>query len=885
MNMGSEFGGNNNRYPPTGSARPTDSLPGPGNPNLCGRATYFPVRGLTHWKLGVGFGRKDLFQQVPRKSDVPSENRGFVMRTITFSRFTSLNKFGVLACLASLLLFAAPQVRADDEDTTKDPPKRVARVSIVEGSVSLQPGGEGDWGNAAKNRPMTIGDKIWVDKDSRAELQAGEAAFHLGSMTAVSFLNLDEGMTQVRVPEGAVNFRVRELREGDVYEVDTPNTVFNVRQAGAFRIDVTESGDSSRITVIRGEGEISAGGKTYEVHAGEQAEFNGGEDNPTYSIVRAPGPDGLDRWAEERDSKADRSASGKYVSRDIPGYDDLDDYGSWRDEPEYGHVWYPADTPPDWAPYSYGYWNWVGPWGWTWVDYSPWGFAPYHYGRWAYIGGRWGWCPGAYYGYPVYGPAFVGWLGGGWGFGFGFGVGWFPLGWGEPFFPWFNCSRSFVTVINVHNTFIRNVNVFNNRNFNFVNAHNLRAVTTTSRNNLINGGRINRGGQRITQASLNGSRITNSVGIRPTQHSSLGASNFNGHVARPSNAIQNRSVMARTAPAQAASRQPVRTMNGAVNAERFGNARVEGAARGNGQVGNSGAHSNLRTSGQFENRPDNRSGNFGAKSEMAARQRELSQNRPPSAMPNGSRSLNGSAANSNLARAGNGRRWEAQSNATDRGRAPQGFGNSNRPTNAPAQNSPRIMGDRPTQGPGGSSSTSAHARVMSDRPPWAGNGGARSSSGIPSGSAAPSYNGNRPNYSNGGRSYEPPQHGNTPSYGNRGYTRQPSYSPREYSSPRTYSPPSRSYPAPSRSYSPPPSRSYGGGGYSAPHSYGGGGGSPGSYGGGGGGSYHGGGGYSGGTHSGGGYSGGGGHSSGGGGGHSGGGGGSHGGGGGGRPHR
>ena len=815
------------------------------------------------------------------------------MKTTIFWRSSTLNKLAALACLAGVLLFAAPQMRADDGDTTKDPPKRVARISIVEGSVSLQPGGEGDWGSAAKNRPMTIGDKIWVDKDSRAELQAGEAAFHIGSMTALSFLNLDEGITQVRIPEGAVNFRVRELRQGDVYEVDTPNVVFNVRQAGDFRVDVDEAGDSSRITVIRGEGEISAGGKTYEVHAGEQAEFNGAEDNPTYSILRAPGPDGLDKWAEERDLKEDRSGSGRYVSRDIPGYDDLDDYGTWRDEPEYGHVWYPADMPSDWAPYSYGYWNWVGPWGWTWVDYSPWGFAPYHYGRWAFIGGSWGWCPGPFYGPPVYGPAFVGWLGGGWGFGFGLGVGWFPLGWGEPFFPWFGCSRSFVTVINVHNTFIRNVNVFNNRNFNFVNAHNLRAVTTTSRNNFVTGGRINRGGQRLTQASLNGARVTNSVGIHPTQHSTLGAANFNSHVARPSNAVQNRSVMARTAPARAASHEQVRTMNGATTAGRFGNARVEGAARPNSQVGNSGAHNNMRVTGQFENRPENRPGhvpaNSAANSGMTARQRELSQNRPPSAMPNGNRSTNSPAANSNLARAGNGRTWEAQGNATDRGRAPQGFGNSNRPTNAPAPNSPRGMGDRPSQGFAGSSSTSPHARVMSDRPPWAGNGGPRGNSG----SSAPSYNGNRPNYSNGGRSYEPPrQSDRAPSYSGRGYAQQPSYSP------RTYSSPGRSYPAPSRSYSSPPSRSYGGGGDSAPRSYGGGGYSaprsysggggysaPRSYGGGGG-SYHGGGGYSGGgSRGGGGFSGGsGGHVSGGGGGHSGGGGGSHGGGGGHGPH-
>ena len=740
------------------------------------------------------------------------------MKTTTFSRFTSLNKFAVLAGAASLLLLAAPQVRAyGDED--KDPPQRVARISIVEGSVSLQSGGDGDWGSAAKNRPMTIGDKIWIDKDSRAELQAGAAAFHLGSMTALSFLNLDEGIMQVRVPEGAVNFRVRELRQGDVYEVDTPNAVFNVKEAGDFRIDVNETGDASRITVIRGGGEVSAAGKTYEVHAREQAEFSGPENDPNYSILKAPGPDGLDKWAEERDLREDRSESGNYVSRDIPGYDDLDNNGEWSEQPDYGHVWYPNDVGPDWAPYSDGYWNWVAPWGWTWVGYEPWGFAPYHYGRWAFIGGRWGWCPGAYYDYPVYGPAFVGWLGGGFGFGFGagFGVGWFPLGWGEPFFPWYGCSRSYINIVNIHNTNITNVNVLNNRNFNFVNAHNLRAVTTTSRTGFMNGERVNRGGQRLTQAGLNGARVSNSVGIRPTQHSSLGAANFNSHVARPSNAIQNRAVMARTAPARAASGESVRTMKGATTAGRFGGAQNSGSARVNGgvdagaransQVGNSGAHNNMRTSGQFENRPGNAQPNAGANSGMTERQRQLAQDRPPSARGNSNLSTRNEAGNNSAQRPGNNRTWEAQGNATDRGRAPQGFG-SNRPGNAPAQNSPRSMGDRPAQS--GSSSTSPHARTMSDRPPWAGNGSARSSNGMPSRSSEPG--------NNSGRSYD-----------SRGYAQQPSYSP------RTYSSPGRSYPAPSqRSYSPPSRNNGGGGSYSAPRSYGGGGNSaPRNYGGGG----------------------------------------------------
>ena len=748
--------------------------------------------------------------------------------------FAGKSRIGLLLCLAGILSIAAPGARAQEKT---DPPTRVARISYVDGSVSFQPGGQGDWGSAAKNRPMTIGDKIWVDKDSRAELQAGQAAVHLGSMTALSFLNLDQGITQMRLAEGSINFRVRELREGDLYEVDAPNLAFTVKQAGAFRIDVSESGDSARVTVIRGEGEVTAGGKIYEVHPGERGEFTGTE-NIEYNIERAPAPDGLDRWAEERNLKEDNSVSGRYVSRDVPGYSDLDDYGSWRDEPEYGHVWYPAVVEPGWAPYSYGYWNWVGPWGWTWVDYEPWGFAPFHYGRWNYFAGGWGWCPGPFFGPPIYGPAFVGFFGGG----FGFGVGWFPLGFGEPFFPWFGCSQNFITVINVHNTFIRNTNVFNTNihNINFVNAHNANAVTVASRNAFVGGQPINRSGVHVSSAALKGAQVTNSVGLKPSAQSSLGAANIKSHVATPSAAVQNRAVVARTAPAQGASHVPVRTVNGSgLTAGRAGNGAVSSGVN----RPSNGADRAMNQRPSTPNSPARQAPAINShagsmpNSGVTARQRELSQNRPPSAMPNAARTPNSTSGNNAPQRGANtSRTWEAQGNVTDRGRAPSGFGSSGHPANP--------------------SSPSAGA-LRNDRPPWAGGsqpGGANSSA-RPS---TPSYSGNRPNYSSSGRSYNPPS---------RSYSTQPSYSApsrnnsapsRSYSAQPNYSAPSRTYSAPSRSYSSgnysAPSRSYSAPSrsYSAPsHSYSGGGGGyhGGGGGGGGGGSSHGGGGGGGGSHS------------------------------------
>ena len=673
-------------------------------------------------------------------------------------------RLSVLLCLTGLLCFMAPKARAgqSDQGDAGDPPTRVARISYVDGSVSLQPGGEGDWGSAALNRPMTIGDKLWTDKDSRAELQTGVVSLHIGSMTALSFLNLDQDITQMRLAEGSINFRVKEIREGDIYEVDTPNLVFTIKEAGAFRIDVNENGDSTGITVIRGEGQVTASGKTYDLQPGQRGIFNGTDDVQS-TIAQAPPADGLDQWANDRDLREQDSVSARYVPPDTPGTADLDNNGTWSEEPDYGHVWYPSDVPDDWAPYSNGNWSYVGPWGWTWVGYEPWGFAPYHYGRWSYIGGRWGWCPGPIVGPAIYGPAFVGFLGGG----FGFGVGWFPLGYGEPFNPWFRCGRGFVERINVRNTFIRDRGMFNSgnfRNFNYAYAHNVRAVTAASRGEFTGGRAINRGAARLNDASLRGARVTNDLRLSPGRQSSFGAASARGNVARPPMSVQSRSVMARTAPARGASDMRVRTIN---------TSRLSPGRAGN------------FSPNTVSNRSLNNGGAF-------TRQNDLSRNRPPSAASNDMRMQNGGPnITSNQRMTNNSRAWAAQGNSTDRGRAPQGFGSSNNPSN---------------------NSRSSTPTNRQDRPSWAGSGASANYGG-----ARSTGNANSPAYAGGGnRSYDAPQR-NAPSY-NRSYSppsRTDSAPGRSYSAPsRSYSAPNRSYPAPSRSYSAPqrsysaPSRSY-----------------------------------------------------------------------------
>src|SRR6185312_2271066 len=106
-----------------------------------------------------------------------------------------------LATLVLLSLLSMSIALADDEagPPGSDPPGRVARLSYADGSVSLQPAGVEDWADATVNRPLTTGDKLWADQNSRAELDIGSAAIRIGSNTGLSFLNLDDQVAQVNV--------------------------------------------------------------------------------------------------------------------------------------------------------------------------------------------------------------------------------------------------------------------------------------------------------------------------------------------------------------------------------------------------------------------------------------------------------------------------------------------------------------------------------------------------------------------------------------------------------------------------------------------------------------------------------------------------------------
>jgi hypothetical protein len=345
----------------------------------------------------------------------------------------------------------------------QDPPARVGRISSVSGTVSFQPAGVTDWAPASVNRTLTIGDQLFVDQGGKAEVHVPGAAFRMGDSTAFQFLNLDDRNVQVRLSEGTLDVRVRNLYGG--IEIDGPNASFTPTRAGEYRIDTNPDSGQTYITVRDGQGQVTGSAGSFTVSVGQQAAIAGTDQSAQYNIYGAPGYDSFDNWVKSRSERDDRYATSRYVSAQMVGYEDLGDAGTWRSTPDYGDVWVPNGVSSGWAPYQSGQWSWVEPWGWTWVDDEPWGFAPFHYGRWAYVNGSWGWCPGPASAAPVFAPALVAWVGfggGGVSVDVGSDVGWFPLGPRDVYIPSFGASAAYVTRMNVSNsTVINTVNVTN----------------------------------------------------------------------------------------------------------------------------------------------------------------------------------------------------------------------------------------------------------------------------------------------------------------------------------------------------------------------------------------------------------------------------------------
>ena len=425
---------------------------------------------------------------------------------------------GTAAATASASAGAAPAGQAADL------PSRVARLARITGTVSFHTADEDHWDPATLNYPVTSGDAFWTEPQAGASIEVAASRIDMAESTEFDVDQLDDHSLTATQAQGEIFLDLRDMATNESYVLRTPRGTVTIAGPGQYQVASGDTQTPTTITVVQGSAQISGDNLALTVQDGQTATITGSgasgdafqgsvgagqRDDFLASELSAPGAVAA-QSSVTANATATATASASVtaapaVVRQMPGGADLSSYGSWQDSPQYGQVWYPR-VQQDWVPYRDGHWAYIEPWGWTWVDDEAWGYAPFHYGRWVQVDDRWGWAP-VYYAagfgvpsfyQPIYAPALVSFfgfgaglaaglaIGGGVGFGFGLGfggfgyghIGWCPLGWGEPYRPWFRAGGGYFDRVNRYN-------VVNVRNF----TYNNNSVHNVTINNYANAAR------------------------------------------------------------------------------------------------------------------------------------------------------------------------------------------------------------------------------------------------------------------------------------------------------------------------------------------------------------------------------------------------------------
>ena len=328
-----------------------------------------------------------------------------------------------------------------------DPPSRAARVSGLTGQAQLHYLSEGTHSPLDTNLSLGGGYAIETDRFARVELRIGSTILRLDEETELEIVRLDDQRIDLRLNYGSLAVQISNPAVLAELSVETRLGRLQWQALGSSRVKIERRSDNSNLSVFSGKVLYVSGSNQLLVSGGHQADFYN-EDVTTSQVAY----NDFDRWSQSRDLPAAANQTTlRYVSNEATGYEELERHGNWTETIQYGAVWQPHQR--NWTPYRHGEWRWIAPWGWTWVDQTPWAYVTSHYGRWVWLEQSWAWVPGALGRNPAWSPALVGWVSNGQvvhspsitG-----NVSWFPLGPREVWIPSYAYSQQYAFRFNRH---------------------------------------------------------------------------------------------------------------------------------------------------------------------------------------------------------------------------------------------------------------------------------------------------------------------------------------------------------------------------------------------------------------------------------------------------
>ncbi len=326
-----------------------------------------------------------------------------------------------LAMFCLFLVGSTPGARAADTSA------RSARLSYLQGNVTVNRVDNTGSDPAQINMPLAQGVRVATGEDGQAEIEFEDGSLVRlapnSSLELTALTSSGDGNLQTKLTLGN-GLAYAELRAASkfAYSVDAGRDVVSPVENATVRLDMDKPAPAIAVLdgTVQVERTASAGGEGYRtnVHAGETLAGDA-SDADRYTLTHQIAENSWDKWNSDRDEAAAQEAANqtavrdKYAGEDGYGWSDLDANGSWYDVPGEGEVWQPnVAQDSSFDPYGYGSWVSYPGAGYVWASGYAWGWTPYRCGNWSYWGGfGWGWQPG--FGCGV----------GGWGFGNGYGGG------------------------------------------------------------------------------------------------------------------------------------------------------------------------------------------------------------------------------------------------------------------------------------------------------------------------------------------------------------------------------------------------------------------------------------------------------------------------------
>jgi hypothetical protein len=338
------------------------------------------------------------------------------------------------------------------------PSARIGQLSLTSNNVRVRMDRGSAWEQAILNTPITTGSALATQIPGRTEVRVGSTALRLGQESQVVWTEISDSRLHLEIINGLFALRVRALAPNESVLLKAGTVSVQVLKPGSYRFKHVAHRGRLQFWVLEGQARLTLSEQNFMLDPGQQVQLDKGM---TTQLAASAGEDhpSFDAFVDGRDRRSESSLSLMHVSPELSAAQDLDGHGDWLDQSGYGAVWFPNKLPVDWAPYRFGRWRWLAPWGWTWIDDTPWGFAPFHYGRWLFAGGRWGWVPGQLAdakapARPVYAPALVGFFSNQGGAVSNSAlastslVGWYPLAPTEIYWPSYSTQLAYLRALN-----------------------------------------------------------------------------------------------------------------------------------------------------------------------------------------------------------------------------------------------------------------------------------------------------------------------------------------------------------------------------------------------------------------------------------------------------